>query len=150
MSAVNPQSTGTRRYEQQLARAMGVLGNICVTVSGVTPTASIFIIAPVAFANQGSGTFLAFIIAAVIGLGMGMCYAELGSAFPIAGGQYSIIARVLGRPVGFLAFADYLVLTVFVPSSIALGAGQYVALLWPGFNNANLIGLPANMDRPAL
>lgn len=141
MSAVNPQSTGTRRYEQQLARAMGVLGNICVTVSGVTPTASIFIIAPVAFANQGSGTFLAFIIAAVIGLGMGMCYAELGSTFPIAGGQYSIIARVLGRPVGFLAFADYLVLTVFVPSSIALGAGQYVALLWPGFNNANLIGL---------
>lgn len=141
MSVGNPQSTGTRRYEQQLARAMGVLGNICVTVSGVTPTASIFIIAPVAFANQGSGTFLAFIIAAVIGLGMGMCYAELGSTFPIAGGQYSIIARVLGRPAGFLAFADYLVLTVFVPSSIALGAGQYVALLWPGINNANLIGL---------
>lgn len=141
MSVVNSQNTGTRRYEQQLARAMGVLGNICVTVSGITPTASIFIIAPVAFANQGSGTFLAFIIAAVIGLGMGMCYGELGSAFPIAGGQYSIIARVLGRPVGFLAFADYLVLTVFVPSSIALGAGQYVALLWPGMSNANLIGL---------
>lgn len=141
MSLANPQNTGTRRYEQQLSRAMGVLGNICVTVSGVTPTASIFIIAPVAFASQGSGTFLAFIIAAVIGLGMGMCYGELGSTFPIAGGQYSIIARVLGRPVGFLAFADYLVLTVFVPSSIALGAGQYVALLWPGVNNANLIGL---------
>lgn len=141
MSVVNSQNTGTRRYEQQLARAMGVLGNICVTVSGVTPTASIFIIAPVAFANQGSGTFLAFLIAAVIGVGMGMCYGELGSAFPIAGGQYSIIARVLGRPAGFLAFADYLVLTVFVPSSIALGAGQYVALLWPGMNNANLVGL---------
>ncbi len=141
MSMVNPQNTVTRRYEQQLSRAMGVLGNICVTVSGVTPTASIFIIAPVAFASQGSGTFLAFIIAAVIGLGMAMCYAELGSTFPIAGGQYSVVARVLGRPIGFLAFADYLVLTVFVPSSIALGAGQYVALLWPTANNANLIGL---------
>lgn len=141
MSMANPQNTVTRRYEQQLSRAMGVLGNICVTVSGVTPTASIFIIAPVAFASQGSGTFLAFIIAAVIGLGMAMCYAELGSTFPIAGGQYSVVARVLGRPIGFLAFADYLVLTVFVPSSIALGAGQYVALLWPAMNNANLIGL---------
>ena len=31
----------TRRYEQQLARAIGVLGNICITVSGITPTASI-------------------------------------------------------------------------------------------------------------
>jgi amino acid transporter len=141
MSVGDPQNTGTRKYEQQLSRAMGVLGNICITVSGITPTASIFIVAPVAFATQGSGTFLAFIIAAIIGLGMGMCYGELGSAFPIAGGQYSIIARVLGRPLGFLAFADYLVLAVFVPSSIALGAGQYVALLWPGVNNGNLIGL---------
>jgi len=131
----------TRRYEQQLARAIGVLGNICITVSGITPTASIFIIAPVAFANQGSGTFLAFIIAAIIGLGMAMCYSELGSAFPIVGGQYSIVARVLGRPVGFLAFVDFLALAIFIPSSIALGAGQYVAVLFPAVNNANLVGL---------
>ena len=141
MSSVNQQAPTTRRYEQQLARAIGVLGNICITVSGITPTASIFIIAPVAFANQGSGTFLAFVIAAVIGLGMAMCYAELGSAFPIVGGQYSIVARVLGKPVGFLAFVDFLALAVFIPSSIALGAGQYVAVLWPAANNANLIGL---------
>src|SRR2546425_42108 len=84
MSSVHQQAPTMRRYEQQLARAIGVLGNICITVSGITPTASIFIIAPVAFANQGSGTFLAFVLAAVIGLGMAMCYAELGSAFSVA------------------------------------------------------------------
>jgi len=33
------------------------------------------------------------------------------------------------------------VLAVFVPSSIALGAGQYVAILWPAPCNANLVGL---------
>jgi amino acid transporter len=139
--SVQPQPSTARRYEQQLSRAIGVLGNICITVSGITPTASIFIIAPVAFATQGSGTFLAFVIAAVIGIGMAMCYSELGSTFPIVGGQYSIVARVLGRPVGFLAFVDFLALAVFVPSSIALGAGQYVAVLFPSFNNANLVGL---------
>lgn len=141
MSSVHPQPPVVRRYEQQLSRAIGVLGNICITVSGITPTASIFIIAPVAFTNQGSGAFLAFVIAAVIGLGMAMCYSELGSAFPIVGGQYSIVARVLGRPVGFLAFVDFLALAIFIPSSIALGAGQYVAVLFPSFNNANLVGL---------
>lgn len=141
MSSVHPQPPIVRRYEQQLSRAIGVLGNICITVSGITPTASIFIIAPVAFTNQGSGAFLAFVIAAVIGLGMAMCYSELGSAFPIVGGQYSIVARVLGRPVGFLAFVDFLALAIFIPSSIALGAGQYVAVLFPSFNNANLVGL---------
>jgi amino acid transporter len=141
VSSIHPQNTITKRYEQQLSRAIGVLGNICITVSGITPTASVFIIAPVAFANQGSGAFLAFIIAAVIGLGMAMCYGELGSAFPVVGGQYSVVARVLGRPLGFLAFADYLVLAIFIPSAIALGAGQYVAALWPAASNANLIGL---------
>lgn len=141
MSSVNPQNTGVRRYEQQLARAIGVLGNICISVSGITPTSSVFIIAAVAFTIQGSGAFLAFVIAAIIGLGMAMCYAELGSSFPVVGGQYSIVARVLGRPLGFLAFADYLVQAVFIPSSIALGAGQYVQILWPAATNANLIGL---------
>jgi amino acid transporter len=138
---MSSQTPVTRRYEQQLSRAIGVLGNICITVSGITPTASIFIIAPVAFANQGSGTFLAFVIAGIIGVGMAMCYSELGSAFPIVGGQYSIVARVLGRPVGFLAFVDFLALAIFIPSSIALGAGQYVAVLFPAANNANLVGL---------
>src|SRR5260370_39325274 len=115
----------TRRYEQQLSRAIGVLGNICITVSGITPTASIFIIAPVAFANQGSGSFLTFVIAGIIGVGMAMCYSELGSAFPIVAGQTSIVARGLARPVGFLAFVDFLALAIFIPSAIALGAGQY-------------------------
>lgn len=141
MSSVDRQSTARGRYEQQLARAISVLGNICIAVSGITPTSSVFIIAPVAFAIQGSGTFLAFVIAAVIGLGMAMCYAELGSTFPVVGGQYSVVARVLGRPIGFLAFADYLAQAVFIPSAIALGAGQYVAILWPAANNPNLVGL---------
>ena len=141
MSSSDQQNTVTKSYEQQLSRAIGVLGNIAITVSGITPTASIFIIAPVAYANQGSGTFLAFVIGAVIGLGMAMCYGELGSMFPIVGGQYSIVARVLGRPIGFLAFVDFLVLAIFIPSSIALGAGQYVTVLWPAVTNANLVGL---------
>src|SRR2546421_7086602 len=141
MSSTDQQNTVTKSYEQKLSRAIGVLGNIAITVSGITPTASIFIIAPVAFANQGSGTFLAFLIAAIIGLGMAMSYGELGSMFPIVGGQYSIVARVLGRPIGFLAFVDFLVLAIFIPSAIALGAGQYVTVLWPAVTNANLVGL---------
>src|SRR5260370_2382696 len=103
MSSSDQQNTVTKSYDQQLSRAIGVLGNIAITVSGITPTASIFIIAPVAYANQGSGTFLAFVIGVVLGLGMAMCYGALGSMFPIVGGQYSIVSRVPGPPIGFLA-----------------------------------------------
>ena len=74
MSTTDQHPTGSKRYEQQLSRAIGVIGNICITVSGITPTASIFIIAPVAFSTLGSGAFLAFVLAAIIGVAMSMCY----------------------------------------------------------------------------
>jgi amino acid transporter len=129
----------TAGYQQQLRRAITTLGNVAITVSGITPTASVFIIAPVAFAAQGTGTFYAFVLAAVIGIGMAMCWGELGSAYPVVGGSYSLVARALGRPVGFVAFVLVLVTAIIIPSSIALGAGQYLAVIWPG-ENPNYIG----------
>ena len=134
-SAGGPPAT----YQHGLRRAINTLGNVAISVSGITPTASVFIIAPVAFAAQGTGTFWAFVIAAVIGIGMAMCWGELGSAYPVVGGSYSLVSRVLGRPVGFVVFVLVLVTAIIIPSSIALGAGQYLSVIWPG-ENANLIG----------
>jgi amino acid transporter len=126
-------------YRQELDRVLHVLGNVMITVSGVAPTASVFIIAPVAFGLQGSGTFLAFVIAAIIGVGMAFSYAELGALYPVAGGEYSIVSRVLGGGTGFAVFGTLLVLAIFIPSSIALGAGQYLAPIWSGVN-PHLVG----------
>jgi amino acid transporter len=122
-----------------LHRGMGVVGNILITLSGITPAVSVFVIASVAFAGQGSGAFLAFVAAAVIGIGMAMSWAELGSMYPIAGGDYSITARVLGRFLGFLMFALFLTLAIFIPSAIALGGANYLAPLVAGAN-PNLVG----------
>jgi amino acid transporter len=134
-STGNPSGT----YQHGLRRAINTLGNVAISVSGITPTASVFIIAPVAFAAQGTGTFWAFVIAGVIGIGMAMCWGELGSAFPVVGGSYSLVSRVLGRPTGFVVFVLVLVTAIIIPSSIALGAGQYLSVIWPG-ENPNLIG----------
>ena len=68
-----------------------------------------------------------------------MCWGELGSTYPVVGGSYSLVARVLGRPAGFVAFVLVLVTAIIIPSSIALGAGQYLSVIWPG-ENANYIG----------
>jgi amino acid transporter len=126
-------------YRQELDRVLHVLGNVMITVSGVAPTASVFIIAPVAFGLQGSGAFLAFVLAAIIGVGMAFSYAELGALYPVAGGEYSIVSRVLGKGTGFVVFAVLLALTIFIPSAIALGAGQYLAPIWPSVN-PHLVG----------
>ena len=102
-----------------------------ITLSVIGPAASVFAIGSVALGQQGSGAFLAFLIAGLISGCLAVAWAELGVLYPTAGGLYGIVARVLGRRVGFLALVLQLVLFVIVPSAFALGAGQYVAAVWP-------------------
>jgi amino acid transporter len=123
-----------RRYEQQLARTLRVAGNMAITLSVIGPAASVFAIGSVALRQQGSGAFLAFLIAALISGCLAVGWAELGSLYPTAGGLYGIVARVLGRRAGFLALVLQLVLFVIVPSAFALGAGQYLAAVWPAIS----------------
>jgi amino acid transporter len=123
-----------RRYPQQLARTLRVAGNMTITLSVIGPAASVFAIGSVALGQQGSGAFLAFLIAALISGCLAVGWAELGALYPTAGGLYGIVARVLGRRVGFLALVLQLGLFVIVPSAFALAAGQYVAAVWPAVN----------------
>lgn len=79
---------------------LSVLDVVMITASGVTPASSIFVIAPLAIANAGSGAFLSFLIAACVAAAIALCYAELGAAHPSAGGEYSIIKRLFGTCAG--------------------------------------------------
>ena len=129
------------RYRQELSRSISVLGNVFITLSGITPAASVFIIAPVALAEAGSGAFTSFVFAALVGVFMGLCWAELSAAFPIAGGDYALVwhsfrgpraskaTQALAGPVSFITFALYLDFIAFIPATIALGAGTYFGVI---------------------
>ena len=127
---------GGPRYRQELSRSISVLGNVFITLSGVTPAASVFIIAPVALAAAGSGSFLSFVFAAIVGVFMAFCWAELSAAFPIAGGDYALVwhsfkgrSAPLAGPVSFITFALYADFIAFIPATIALGAGTYFGVV---------------------
>jgi amino acid transporter len=129
------QST-TGRYKQELARALGLRGNIFITLSGITPAASVFIIAPVALTTAGSGAFLAFVFAGIVGVFMALCWAELSAAFPIAGGDYALVwhsfkgkTSPLAGPVSFITFSLFIGFITFIPATIALGAGTYLDVI---------------------
>src|SRR3984893_16477230 len=116
-------------YQPQLKRAINTLGNVALVLSDITPTASLLIIGTVVIATAGTGSLAAYLIGGFLAIMVALCMGELGSMFPVAGGLFSIVTRVLGKPIGFLAMLDYMGQAVFLPASVAVGIGVYIAAL---------------------
>jgi amino acid transporter len=121
-------------YQPQLQRGLNILGNLALTLSDITPTASLLVVGTAVIATAGTGSLWAYLIGGFIAINVALCMGELGSMFPVAGGLYSIVTRVLGRPVGFLALLDYIGQAVFLPASVAFGVGTYVNSLAPSLS----------------
>lgn len=124
-----------------LRRGLSAPAVITLAVSDITPMASLLIISPVVLSLAGTAGLWAYVIGCFIAVNVAACMGELGSVYPVAGGLYSIVHRVLGRPVGFLALVDYLFQGVFLPASIALGIGTYLHSLAPA--------IPVNLSSAA-
>lgn len=80
----------------ELKPTLSVADVIAITVSSVTPASSVFVIAPFAIAQAGTGVIWAFILGGVLALMFALCYAELGRAHSAAGGNTCL-------PSGYLA-----------------------------------------------
>ena len=110
---------------------MRVTGVLLLTLSGVTPASSVFVIIPGIIQQAGTGAFISMAAAAVVALAMAFVYAELASAFPLAGGEYAILGRAIGPFVGFVFMGMNTILSTFVPAVLALGASAYLTAIWP-------------------
>jgi amino acid transporter len=121
-------------YQPQLQRGLNIVGNLALTLSDITPTASLLVVGTAVIATAGTGSIWAYLIGGFIAVNVALCMGELGSMFPVAGGLYSIVTRVLGRPIGFLALLDYIGQAIFLPASVAFGIGTYINSLYPALS----------------
>ncbi|WP_371368648.1 APC family permease [Pseudomonas sp. QL9] len=112
--------------EGALKPSLGMLDVVAITVSAVTPASSVFVIAPFAIQQAGSGAFLSFVLAAVLALMFAWCYAELGRAHSSAGGEYVYAKRVFGGMAGYATFLTVMVSLLFIPPVLATGAATYL------------------------
>ena len=117
-----------------LTRSMKLFGALLITLSSLTPASSVFIIVPGIVTQAGTGALLSFCAAAAVSLMIALVYAELCSAFPLTGGEYAIVARVLGPFPGFIVLGVNLLVLLLNISVIALGIGPYLAPLFPGLS----------------
>jgi amino acid transporter len=114
-----------------LKRSMKMPGTLFITLSAITPTSAVFIIAPGVIQQAGTGAFLSFLAAAFVGIFMAFVYAELSSAYPLTGGEYAIVGRVLGPLYGFIVLGLNFISFPLIFATLALGIASYVKPLFP-------------------
>lgn len=121
-----------RQTKEALPGTLSVIDVVALTV-GVVVGASIFRTPSVVAETTGSpfGTLLVWAVGGGVSVIGALCYAELASAYPHAGGDYHYFQRAFGDWMAFLfAWAR---LAVIQTGSIALLAfvfGDYASQLW--------------------
>ncbi|MCF7803620.1 MAG: APC family permease [Candidatus Marinimicrobia bacterium] len=108
-----------------------VLNAIAIIV-GIVIGIGIFRLPPLVASNAGNGTqfLLTWILGGAISLIGALCYAELATAHPDAGGEYHFLRKAYGDSISFLF--SWGRMTVIQTGSIALAAfilGEYATLI---------------------
>ncbi|HWF77325.1 MAG TPA: amino acid permease, partial [Caulobacteraceae bacterium] len=115
-----------------LGRSMRHVGNLLITISAITPAASVFVIGQQVIQQAGTGAIVCFLAAGLLALMTAFVYAELSSAFPITGAEYTMMGRTMGPTWGFMALGLNLFGTPVSQAVTALGLADYLAVAIPG------------------
>jgi amino acid transporter len=130
--------------ERRIGLRSAVLFNMLEMI-GVGP----FITLPLVIAAAGFRLSVwAWVLGAVIAVADGLVWAELGAAFPQAGGSYAFLREIYGpeRAGNWLSFLYVWQLSFSAPLSIAsgcIGLAGFLGVFWPGIDGAPIAALPA-------
>jgi amino acid transporter/precorrin-6B methylase 2 len=109
----------------ELKRVLGFPAILLITINSIMGTGIYFL--PAAGAKYaGPASILSWIIMSVIAIYIGMCFAELVSMFPKAGGVYEYCKQTYGRFISFLIGWLLLIAGNITISMLIVGAIQYL------------------------
>jgi amino acid transporter len=142
---MNPATTTA---ESTLERRIGLRSAVAfnmLEMIGVGP----FITLPLVIAAAGYRfSVWAWVLGAAIAVADGLVWAELGAAFPRAGGSYAFLREIYGpeRAGNWLSFLYVWQVSFTAPLAIAsgcIGLSSFLAWFWPGLDAAPIAGLSA-------
>jgi APA family basic amino acid/polyamine antiporter len=121
------QATETDEDQHQLKRHLGAF-NLTAIGIGAIIGAGIFVITGQAAAlYAGPGLILAFIIASIVCVFAGLCYAELSSMIPVSGGSYSYSYVAMGEFPAWIVGWSITGQILFSSSTVAVGWSGYAS-----------------------
>ncbi len=116
---------------QALARSLGARDVLVLTLSGLSPTASVYITGSAVLHMAGTGAAMALLLGGSVVVLASLLYAELGAAFPRAGGVYPGITAVLGPGPGLVVVTLGLITAPATLAFAASGLADYLRVLAP-------------------
>ena len=115
------------------------LWDAVMIVMGSMIGSGIFIVSADIMRNLGSGYWIivVWLITAVMTIAAAISYGELSAMFPKAGGQYTYITEIFGKPMGFLyGWGMFTVIQTGTIAAVAVAFGKFTAYLVPSLNDA--------------
>ncbi|MBO8172887.1 MAG: amino acid permease [Bacillaceae bacterium] len=112
----------------ELSRKLGLKEATALGI-GAMVGAGIFVLSGVAAGKAGPAVMVAFVLAAVLEILLGLCYAELASRYPRAGGSYEYVRETMGPLVGTLIGWSYWGAWLAASSFVSQGFGNYLHAL---------------------
>jgi len=136
-------NSGSGALQRRIGLRSAVTLNMLEMI-GVGP----FITLPLVIAAAGYKLSVwAWVLGATIAVADGLVWAELGAAFPRAGGSYAFLREIYG-PTGagnWLSFLFVWQVSFTAPLSIAsgcIGLASFLGVFWPGIDGAPIATLP--------
>jgi basic amino acid/polyamine antiporter, APA family len=129
LSRANRNLTPEVPGEVTLSRDLSLFTITMIGVGGMIG-AGIFVLTGTAAGIAGPALVLAFLLNGIVTTLTGMAYAELGSAFPEAGGGYVWVKEGIGGVQGFLAGWMNWFAAAIAGSLYALAFGRFATEMW--------------------
>ena len=126
---------GALKPTRHLRRSLSTFGVLMLTLSCLSPAFSIYGIGADILQHAGSAAAALFMVAMVAAVIWAVVYAELGSAYPYAGGDYIGVAAILGPCAGFVSLAIWAVISGPSVAFEAQVTATYVQDLIPGVSH---------------
>ncbi len=115
-----------------LSRSLGSVGVMLLAFSALSPVFSVYIAGDAILKLAGTGAALAILLGGLAAATLGLLYAEVGAAFPGAGGIYPSLSALLGRMAAFPYIVLMLPIAFGQVGFTALGLADYARVLVPG------------------